>query len=476
MPETQIKGHDIESTSLQSKISNDIDFTKVETDRINLTSVNPADTATFFGTDDSGNSTLHMRIGNGTGDKIQIESWNGSAATSLMEINQTAVVVQNAITCNDDISAVNATFSGDVSASNITLNNDVNANNANVDAVNITSVNPVDTATFFGTDDSGNSTLHMRIGNGTGDKIQIESWNGSSATSLMEIDQTTVTIKGDLIVSGTTTTVNSETLEVADNYIILNSGVVGSPTLDAGIKVERGSEADVEFKWNETEDKWETTSLKITDNLYIGAEKVTAVPIGTILMYDGTGIADVASRSEDIGDRAGDTISLPGWKVCNGNGGTPNLLNKFIRSEATSGNTGGSDDAIVVNHSHTMYHTHSINHDHGSFTSDGSGTLYTNYTDPDLTHHHTFNIGTSTNQLNYPMSGYSYNKSYPTSDTDKSMSHRHSINSHTHTINPPPYSGTSGGSSSANTGSQGSSGTGKNMPAYYSLIFIKRIN
>jgi len=127
----------------------------------------------------------------------------------------------------------------------------------NVPTVNLTSVNPSDTATFFGTDDSGNSTLHMRIGNGVNDKIQIESWNGSSATSLMEVGQTTVTIKGDLVVSGTTTTINSETLEVADNYIILNSGLTGSPTLDAGIRVERGSESDAEFKWNETEDKWE---------------------------------------------------------------------------------------------------------------------------------------------------------------------------------------------------------------------------
>jgi len=268
MPRTQIKGPDIESTSLESKISNDIDFTKVETDRINLTSVNPADTATFFGTDESGNSTLHIRISNGTNDKIQIESWNGSAATSLMEVGQAAVSVQNTIICNSDVNAVNATFSGNVSASNITLDNDFNANNANVDAVNITSVSPADTATFFGTDDSGNSTLHIRIGNSTGDKIQIESWNGSAATSLMEVGQTTVTIKGDLVVSGTTTTVNSETLEVADNYIILNSGATGNPTLDAGIRVERGSESDAIFKWNETENKWEADNgLIVSGNI-----------------------------------------------------------------------------------------------------------------------------------------------------------------------------------------------------------------
>jgi len=194
MPRTQIKGPDIESTSLESKISNDIDFTKVETERINLTSVNPADTATFFGTDDSGNSTLHMRIGNGSGDKIQVESWNGS-----------------------------------------------------------------------------------------------------SATSLMEVGQTTVTIKGDLVVSGTTTTVNSETLEVGDNFIILNSGVTGSPTLDAGIKVERGSETDATFKWNETEDKWEADS-----GLIVGGNIRTAVGSGLSDVDGDTYVTTEETADEDI--------------------------------------------------------------------------------------------------------------------------------------------------------------------------------
>lgn len=66
-------------------------------------------------------------------------------------------------------------------------------------------------------------------------------------------------------------------------------------------------------------------------------------PIGTVLMYNGTGIANVETRSVQIGDDGGDTISLPGWYVCNGNASTPNLLNKFIRSESASGNTGGED-------------------------------------------------------------------------------------------------------------------------------------
>jgi len=183
--------------------------------------------------------------------------------------------------------------------------------------------------------------------------------------------------------------------------------------------------------------------------------------VGETSFYSGTGIADPATRTEDIGDRTGDTVSKPGWKVANGLAGTPPMLERFLRMEAASGNTGGSDDAVVVSH------YHSINHDHGSFTSGGSGTLYTNYTNP--SHRHYFYIC------------YSDSGSWP--DTDKSTSattcytiytsttsinHRHSINSHTHSINPPNYTG--------NSGTTGGSGTGMNKPAYYSLIPIIKMS
>ena len=48
-------------------------------------------------------------------------------------------------------------------------------------------------------------------------------------------NDTTVEIRGNLTVSGTTTTVNSATLSVADNQVILNSDVTGAPSED-GVK------------------------------------------------------------------------------------------------------------------------------------------------------------------------------------------------------------------------------------------------
>lgn len=77
-----------------------------------------------------------------------------------------------------------------------------------------------------------------------------------SAGGTVTVDDNLV-VSGDLTVNGTTTTLNTETLAVEDNIVVLNSGVTGSPTLDAGIEVERGTSTNVSIRWNETTDKWQ---------------------------------------------------------------------------------------------------------------------------------------------------------------------------------------------------------------------------
>ena len=68
-----------------------------------------------------------------------------------------------------------------------------------------------------------------------------------------------VIVGGDLTVNGTVTSVNSTTVELGDNILLLNSGETGSPTANAGLEIERGLSANVFFRWNETTDKWEVT-------------------------------------------------------------------------------------------------------------------------------------------------------------------------------------------------------------------------
>ena len=70
-----------------------------------------------------------------------------------------------------------------------------------------------------------------------------------------------VTVSGNLTVSGTTTYINTETVQLYDNIIDLNSNfTTGSPTENAGVRVLRGDDPAVLVRWNETADKWQYTT------------------------------------------------------------------------------------------------------------------------------------------------------------------------------------------------------------------------
>ena len=111
-------------------------------------------------------------------------------------------------------------------------------------------------------------------------------------SSLLSLKSGTVSVSGDLTVSGNltisgnTTTLNTETLAVEDNVILLNSSVTGAPSLNAGLEVERGDQTNVEFRWNEGNDKWEFSN-------------------------DGTTYVNVASTT-DVSNHESDTTSVHG--------------------------------------------------------------------------------------------------------------------------------------------------------------------
>ena len=65
-----------------------------------------------------------------------------------------------------------------------------------------------------------------------------------------------LTIPGNLTVSGDTTTLNTATVLVEDNIFVLNSGVTDTPSLDAGIEIERGTYTNASLYWNETANGW----------------------------------------------------------------------------------------------------------------------------------------------------------------------------------------------------------------------------
>ena len=94
--------------------------------------------------------------------------------------------------------------------------------------------------------------------NKTNLSARLAQFDGTETLNIGDADNdTSVVIRGNLTVNGTTTTVNSNTVEIGDNIIVLNRDEAGTPTQNAGIEIERGTATNVQIRWNEADDDWE---------------------------------------------------------------------------------------------------------------------------------------------------------------------------------------------------------------------------
>ena len=94
---------------------------------------------------------------------------------------------------------------------------------------------------------------------------------GQSVGTSDNVTFNNATISGDLTVSGTTTTVNSNDVNIADATLTLNSDETGTPSQDAGIVIERGTADNKSFIWDESEDKWTVGSETLVAGTFEGA-------------------------------------------------------------------------------------------------------------------------------------------------------------------------------------------------------------
>jgi len=83
-------------------------------------------------------------------------------------------------------------------------------------------------------------------------------FNGNVETATGESNFNNVVVAGDLTVSGTTTTVDTENTTISDNVIVLNNGETGAgvTATTAGIEIDRGTESNKTFVWDDSVDKW----------------------------------------------------------------------------------------------------------------------------------------------------------------------------------------------------------------------------
>lgn len=97
-------------------------------------------------------------------------------------------------------------------------------------------------------------------------------------------------ITGDLTVSGATITTATETLEIADNTMLLNSDLTGSTAVDAGMVVNRADATGDKYKhlfWDESKGGWAigshdtSSAMPATSNLLMVNAVVSGTPDGT---------------------------------------------------------------------------------------------------------------------------------------------------------------------------------------------------
>ena len=111
-----------------------------------------------------------------------------------------------------------------------------------------------------------------------------------------------LTLSGNLTVSGTRTYVNTTTLDVGDNIVTLNADLgANPPTENAGFEIMRGTSANVQFVWDETNDRWSTNSqpLAVSSLVAAGAASgITTLAAGNTTI---TGFANVTSTLQVAG-------------------------------------------------------------------------------------------------------------------------------------------------------------------------------
>ncbi len=101
--------------------------------------------------------------------------------------------------------------------------------------------------------------------------------NGQLIDSPISDDGTSVTvgssrnlvIAGNLTVQGSTTTVDSNTVNIGDAMLSLNADIAvdGTPSEDAGIEVQRGAGANKKLYWDESLDSWRVEGELIIDTV-----------------------------------------------------------------------------------------------------------------------------------------------------------------------------------------------------------------
>jgi hypothetical protein len=243
-------------------VINGTGITATYNDAGNTESLNITNTGVTAGTYGSATKTTTVAV-NAQGQLTSAAHQDISIPSTQVNDFQEAVEdVVGAMVSGNTESGINVTYDDptgklnfDVNDPVITLSGDVvgSATMTNLGNVTIsTTVQPNSVA--LGDDTTG---AYIATVAGTANQITVTGSGGETAAITVGLP-TNVEVVGNLLVggnlnvTGTVNSVNTTQVNIVDNKINLNTDFTGTPTTDAGVRVERGTSADVEILWRET--------------------------------------------------------------------------------------------------------------------------------------------------------------------------------------------------------------------------------
>jgi len=237
-----------------------------------------------FGAIDNGSSAI-TTTGLITGGSLDIDDVliNG---TTIGHTDDTDLITltNGVVTVAGEVDATSLDISGDIDVDGTT-----NLDNTDIDGTLVVDGSNIslDSTTTLNIDNS-NTSNGITIGTATSG-VPVSIGHTTSETTVND----NLTVTGDLLVSGTTTTVNSTTVNLNDHNIVLDSGNSTSAVINgAGITIEGGSGDDATFTYNTTGPKFELKLGSSHESLQLDQLIAASLDVSGDADIDGTLEAD----------------------------------------------------------------------------------------------------------------------------------------------------------------------------------------
>jgi hypothetical protein len=159
---------------------------------------------------------------------------------------------------------------------------------------------------------------------------------GQAVATSSDVAFNDLTLAGNLVVNGTTTTVSSTNTTMTDGLIELGYGTTGTPANDTGIVIERGDSANAFIGFDESADKFT-----------MGTGTFTGATTGNLSITTGTLVANVEGNL--TGNVTGTVSSLSNHSTSNVSEGSNLYFTNERAQDAVGGMfTGNTESGITV--------------------------------------------------------------------------------------------------------------------------------